>query len=125
MPELADKWNRLRELLRLDPEFQVRNLEAYKLLFEREPTRGLYLPSFGIRILDNAHQSLTVSRRNLKGVEYKGGFADAFSFQHGGVFGDTGVDPRWPYELRVPALPNREEQEMTVTGRFPPVYSQA
>lgn len=123
VPELCEKWDQLKELLRLDPEFQVRNPEAYELLFEQEATRGVYLPSFGIRVLDNSHQSMEVFPRERQGVE--GIFSDAFSFQHAGVIGHTIVDPRWPHELKVPAPPNREEQEMTVTGRFPPMYGRA
>ena len=115
VPDLADRWDRLKELLRLDPDFQVRNPEAYELLFGQEPTRGVYLPSFGIRVIDNSHQSIAVRRPTLKSVEHEGGFADAYSFQHAGVLGHTGVDPRWPHELRVPAPPDREEQEILVT----------
>lgn len=125
VPDLSNKWDQLKDLLRLDPEFQARNPDAYELLFEQEATRGVYLPSFGIRVLDNSHQSITVRRSKLQGVEHKGGFADAYSFQHVGVLGHTRVDPRWPHELRVPAPPGREEQEIAVTGRFPPMYDQA
>jgi hypothetical protein len=77
LPELSEKWDQLKELLRLDPEFQVRNPEAYELLFEQEATRGVYLPSFGIRILDNSHRSMVVFPQERQGVEAI--FSDAFS----------------------------------------------
>jgi hypothetical protein len=102
--------NQLKELLRLDPEFQVRNPEAYELLFEQGATSGVYFPSFGMRVLDNSHQSMVVFPRECQGVEAI--VSDAFSFQHAGVIGHTRVDPRWPHALKVPAPPNREEQEM-------------
>jgi hypothetical protein len=119
------KWGRLRELLRHDPEFEARYPEAYELLFEREAACGIYLPSFGVRVLDNAHQSVAIRRQELREVDYEGGFADAYSFQRDGVWGHARIDPRWPHSLRVPAPPGRAEDEIEVTGRFPPMYGQA
>jgi hypothetical protein len=125
VPEPHDKWDRLKELLRHEPEFEARYPEAYDLLFEHEAACGVYLPSFGVRVLDNAHQTVAIRRPQLRGVDHEGGFADAYSFQSDGVWGPARIDPRWPHSLRVPAPPGRAEDEIEVTGRFPPMYGGA
>ena len=123
---LSRKWTRLQDLLCQDSEFEARNPEAYELLFGREPSVGIYLPTFGVRILGGIPQSFTVRRSELRGVEnHEGGFADAYSVQGPIAIGSPMIDPWWPHSLEVPAPPERPEQEITVTGRFPPVYHKA
>src|SRR5215212_4044402 len=125
VPEPPDKWDRLKELLRHEPEFEARYPEAYELLFEHEAACGVYLPSFRVRVLGNAHQAVAICRPELRGVNHEGGFADAYSFQSDGVWGPVRIDPRWPHSLRVPAPPGRAEDDIEVTGRFPPMYVEA
>ena len=124
---LPEKWDRLKGLLRSDPEFQARFPEAFELLFDREAVAGLHLPTFGGRVLENEPSLWARSSERLMGVKgYDGGFADAYSFARAGVFGHTGEDPRWPHPLKVPGpLDGEAEGEIEVLGRFPPMYRQA
>ena len=124
--DLPEKWSRLRELLRSEPEFQARYPEAYELLFGREASAGLHLPSFAIRVLENEPGYWARANERLTGVKgYEGGFADAYSFSRAGIISHARIDVRWPHNLRVPATPDHEEGEIEVVGRFPPMYRRA
>jgi hypothetical protein len=111
-PDIPERWTRLQDLLRRDPEFEARYPEAYNLLFEQEAAAGLYLPSFGVRILDYWPRTLWFR-------------ADVYSMRLPASIASDVRDPLWPHPLRVPALPDHEKPEMEVLGRFPPMYADA
>ena len=70
----------LRELLRYEPEFAARYPAAYETLFKASRSgSGLLLPSFGVRILENAPQESIVPAGSFQEWKVSQDSGDAFS----------------------------------------------